>query len=44
MISPFITGHGDIDTAVRLLRQGAPDRLTKAFDLDVPIMGESTIG
>ena len=30
----FITGHGDIDTAVRLLKQGAHDYITKPFDLD----------
>ena len=31
----FITGHGDIDTAVRLLKEGAHDYITKPFDLDV---------
>jgi len=30
----FITGHGDIDTAVNLLKQGAHDFITKPFDLD----------
>jgi DNA-binding NtrC family response regulator len=30
----FITGHGDIDTAVRLLKQGANDYITKPFNLD----------
>ena len=30
----FITGQGDIETAVRLLKQGAQDYLTKPFDLD----------
>jgi len=30
----FITGHGDIDTAVALLKQGAHDYITKPFDLD----------
>ena len=30
----FITGQGDIDTAVRLLKQGAQDYITKPFDLD----------
>lgn len=33
----FITGHGDIDTAVRLLKAGAHDYITKPFDLDVLI-------
>lgn len=33
----FMTGHGDIDTAVRLLKQGAHDYLTKPFDLDAMI-------
>ena len=31
----FITGHGDIETAVRLLTEGAHDYITKPFDLDV---------
>ncbi len=31
----FITGFGDIDTAVRLLKQGAEDYITKPFDLDL---------
>ncbi|MDD2926426.1 sigma-54 dependent transcriptional regulator [Rhodoferax sp.] len=31
----FITGHGDIDTAVRLLKEGANDYITKPFDLDM---------
>ena len=30
----FITGFGTIDTAVRLLKQGAADFVTKPFDLD----------
>jgi DNA-binding NtrC family response regulator len=30
----FITGQGDIDSAVRLLKQGAQDYITKPFDLD----------
>jgi DNA-binding NtrC family response regulator len=30
----FITGHGDIDQAVRLMRAGAADYLTKPFELD----------
>lgn len=30
----FITGQGDIDSAVRLLKQGANDYITKPFDLD----------
>ncbi len=30
----FITGHGDIDTAVGLLKLGAHDYITKPFDLD----------
>ncbi len=30
----FVTGQGDIDTAVRLLKQGAQDYITKPFDLD----------
>ncbi len=30
----FITGFGTIDTAVRLLKQGAADFITKPFDLD----------
>jgi DNA-binding NtrC family response regulator len=30
----FITGHGDIDTAVHLLKKGAHDYITKPFDLD----------
>jgi len=30
----FITGQGDIDTAVRLLKKGAQDYITKPFDLD----------
>ena len=33
----FITGHGDIDTAVRLLKAGAHDYITKPFDLDALI-------
>jgi len=33
----FITGHGDIDTAVNLLKQGAHDFITKPFDLDALI-------
>lgn len=33
----FITGHGDIDTAVRLLKKGAQDYITKPFDLDALI-------
>ena len=30
----FITGQGDIDSAVSLLKQGAQDYITKPFDLD----------
>ncbi|WP_322517560.1 sigma-54 dependent transcriptional regulator [Rhodopseudomonas palustris] len=30
----FITGHGDIDQAVRLMRIGAHDYFTKPFELD----------
>ena len=30
----FITGHGDIDQAVRLMRAGAADYFTKPFELD----------
>ncbi len=30
----FITGHGDLETAVRLLKKGAQDYITKPFDLD----------
>ena len=30
----FITGYGAIDTAVKLLKQGAADFITKPFDLD----------
>ena len=30
----FVTGQGDIETAVRLLKQGAQDYITKPFDLD----------
>ena len=33
----FITGHGDIETAVRLLKIGAKDYITKPFDLDALI-------
>lgn len=33
----FITGHADIDTAVRLLKAGAHDYITKPFDLDALI-------
>jgi DNA-binding NtrC family response regulator len=33
----FITGHGDIDTAVHLLKAGAHDYITKPFDLDALI-------
>jgi DNA-binding NtrC family response regulator len=29
----FITGHGDVDQAVRLLRAGAGDYVTKPFDM-----------
>ncbi|MCE4226255.1 sigma-54-dependent Fis family transcriptional regulator [Methylobacterium sp. C25] len=31
----FITGHGDIDQAVRLMRAGAGDYLTKPFEMTV---------
>lgn len=31
----FITGHGAIDSAVRLLRLGAEDYLTKPFDIEM---------
>ena len=30
----FITGHGDLDRAVELLKLGAADYITKPFDLD----------
>lgn len=30
----FITGHGDIDQAVRLMRAGAADYVTKPFDIE----------
>ncbi|BDA85715.1 acetoacetate metabolism regulatory protein AtoC [Aureimonas sp. SA4125] len=30
----FITGHGDVDQAVRLMRAGAGDYLTKPFQMD----------
>ncbi len=30
----FITGQGDIEAAVKLLKQGAQDYITKPFDLD----------
>ena len=30
----FITGHGDIDQAVRLMRSGAVDYFTKPFEID----------
>ena len=30
----FITGHGEIDQAVRLMRSGAVDYLTKPFEID----------
>jgi DNA-binding NtrC family response regulator len=33
----FITGHGDLETAVRLLKKGARDYITKPFDLDALI-------
>jgi len=33
----FITGHGDIDSAVHLLKKGAQDYITKPFDLDALI-------
>ena len=33
----FITGHGDLETAVRLLKMGAQDYITKPFDLDALI-------
>ena len=33
----FITGQGDIDSAVSLLKQGAQDYITKPFDLDALI-------
>lgn len=33
----FITGHGDLETAVRLLKKGAQDYITKPFDLDALI-------
>jgi len=31
----FITGHGDIDQAVRLLKLGATDYITKPFEIEV---------
>lgn len=33
----FITGHADVETAVRLIKLGARDYLTKPFDLDALI-------
>ncbi|MFG1283652.1 sigma-54-dependent transcriptional regulator [Xanthobacter autotrophicus] len=30
----FVTGHGDIDQAVRLMRSGAADYVTKPFEMD----------
>lgn len=33
----FITGHGEIDMAVNLLKKGARDYITKPFDLDALI-------
>jgi len=30
----FVTGYGDIDQAVRLMRQGAGDYITKPFDME----------
>lgn len=33
----FITGHGEIDSAVNLLKKGARDYITKPFDLDALI-------
>jgi DNA-binding NtrC family response regulator len=33
----FITGHGEIDAAVNLLKKGARDYITKPFDLDALI-------
>jgi DNA-binding NtrC family response regulator len=33
----FITGHGDLQTAVSLLKRGAHDYITKPFDLDALI-------
>lgn len=33
----FITGHGGIDQAVRLMRAGAADYVTKPFDMPVPL-------
>jgi DNA-binding NtrC family response regulator len=33
----FITGHGEIDSAVQLLKKGARDYITKPFDLDALI-------
>jgi DNA-binding NtrC family response regulator len=33
----FITGHGEIDAAVKLLKKGARDYITKPFDLDALI-------
>jgi len=39
----FITGQGDIDTAVRLLKQGAQDYITKPFDLDALMARITTI-
>ncbi len=33
----FVTGHGDLEMAVRLLKKGAQDYITKPFDLDALI-------
>ncbi len=40
----FITGHADIDQAVRLMRAGAADYVTKPFDVETLLTRLETIG
>lgn len=40
----FITGHGDIDQAVRLMRAGAADYVTKPFDIETLLTRLEAIG